>query len=193
MLHRIPVVNTPTPDADGETMARLAAGDDSALNELMQAWAPRVRAYFARLTSEETTADDLTEETFVRLYHSRGRFESSTRAGAFSTWLFGIAANVGREHFRWKKRHPTTPLESTADPVEHASPETLLEAEEIATAVRTAITQLPEELREAVLLSEYEEMTHAEIAMTTGCTPKAVERRLSRAREILRRALSGWL
>jgi RNA polymerase sigma-70 factor (ECF subfamily) len=77
--------------------------------------------------------------------------------------------------------------------MEPDSPESQAESRERAEAVRHAIAQLPEDFREAVLLSEYEEMTHAQIAEVSGCTPKAVERRLSRAREMLRNSLSRWL
>jgi RNA polymerase sigma factor (sigma-70 family) len=174
-------------------MERLAAGEDSVLGDLMQRWAPRVQAYFLRLTGSETVAQDLAEETFVRLYQTRARFQPGTPPHAFSTWLFGIAANLGREHLRWKKRHPTSPLEEEPDALEPDSPESLAESRETVEAVRFAISQLPEDLREAVLLSEYEEMSHAEIASVVGCTPKAVERRLSRARERLRQTLSRWL
>lgn len=174
-------------------MRELAAGEDSSLGALMHRWAPRVRAYFLRLTGSETVAEDLAEETFVRLYQTRARFQPDTQPHAFSTWLFGIAANLGREHLRWKKRHPTSPLEAEPDPVESTSPETLAKSRETVEAVRQAIAQLPEDLREAVLLSEYEEMSHAEIAAALDCTPKAVERRLSRARALLRQALRRWL
>ena len=184
----------PSPqEPDTELLLRLAAGEDPVLGELMQRWAPRVRSYLMRLTGNESVAEDLTEETFVRLYQTRHRFRPAPHAGAFSTWLFGIAANLGREHLRWKQRHPTSPLDSEPEPMEPDSPESQAESRERAEAVRHAIAQLPEDFREAVLLSEYEEMTHAQIAEVSGCTPKAVERRLSRAREMLRNALSRWL
>ena len=60
-------------------------------------------------------------------------------------------------------------------------------------AVRSAIASLPPDLREALILSEYEQLSHAEIASIAGCSVKAVERRLSHAREILRRELARYL
>ena len=67
-----------------------------------------------------------------------------------------------------------------------------LEAERAA-AVRDAVAALPAELREALVFFEYEELAQAEIAATLGCTVKAVESRIARAREKLRRALRAWL
>lgn len=174
-------------------MRRLAVGEESALGDLMRRWGPRVRAYFLRMTGSETAAEDLAEEVFVRLYHGRTRYSPGSSPHAFSSWLFGIAANLARDHLRWKKRHPTTPLEGEPDPVDPDSPGSLAESRETVEAVRRAIAQLPDELRETVILCEYEDMAHAEIAAALGCTPKAVERRLSKARELLRRALRRWL
>lgn len=174
-------------------MLRLAAGEDAVLGGFMRRWAPRLRGYFERLTGSATAAEDLTEETFVRLYQTRHRFRPESRENAFSTWLFGIAANLGREHLRWKRRHPTSSIEGEPEPVEPRSPGDDAQDRERREAVRDAIGRLPQEMRELVLLSEYEEMSHAQVAAVLGCSSKAVERRLSRARDHLRAALAPWL
>ena len=175
---------------DREAMERLAAGDDLALNGIMDRWKTRLASYLLRFTGNEAVALDLAEETFVRLYQTRSRFRAGS---AFPTWLFGIAANLARNHLRWKGRHPTLSLEvaesvtSEGDPVQDA------ESREREEAVRTAIASLPPDLREALILSEYEGLPQAEIAAVAGCSVKAVERRLSRAREILRKELTRYL
>ena len=186
-------VSDSPPDADDDALLRLARGQHSALTELMSRWAPRVKGYFLRLTGQDAVAEDLAEETFVRLYESSRRYRPSGHARAFSTWLFGIAANLGREHLRWRKRHPTSPLEEAGEPMEERSPGDAARARETIDAVRAAIAALPDDLREVLILSEYEELSHVEIAEAVHCSPKAVERRLSRARGLLRRALAGWL
>ncbi len=186
-------MNPPTPDPDTELLLRLAAGEEAALEQIMKLWGERVRGYLVRLTGNQTVAEDLTEETFVRLYQTRHRFQPAKHSGTFSTWLFGIAANLGREHLRWKNRHPTSPLEEAPEPLGQDSPNGQAESREKANAVREAIARLPDDLREVILLSEYEEMSHAQIAAMSGCTPKAVERRLCRARELLRKALGRWI
>ena len=81
--------------------------------------------------------------------------------------------------------------------IEETSPEPgarrVLERAETATAVREAIAALPADLREAIVLFEYEQLSHAEIAEVVGATPKAVETRIYRAREKLRAALKNWV
>ena len=88
-------------------MRRLADGDDLALNELMSRWREPVAAFLLRMVGDHATAMDLTQESFVRLYTSRHRYKP---VAAFSTYLFHIAANLARNHARWKGRHPTVPL-----------------------------------------------------------------------------------
>jgi RNA polymerase sigma-70 factor (ECF subfamily) len=177
-------------DQDRGAMERLAAGEDLALNEIMDRWKSRLTAYLYRFTGNESVALDLTEETFVQLYHGRARFR---RGANFSSWLFGIAANLGRNHHRWNVRHPALSLEYADAVASDGDPGQSAELHEREIAVRTAIAALPPDLREALILSEYEILSHAAIASIAGCSVKAVERRLSHAREILRKKLSRYL
>lgn len=174
-------------------MRRLADGDDLALNGIMDRWRQRVTAYLFRMTGSESMASDLAQETFVRLYQTRGKFRPRDTARPFSTWLFGIAANLGRNYLRWKGRHPTTPLEDAGEAATEGSPDSDAETREREEAVRRAIATLPGDLRETLLLSEYEDLPHAAVAVIADCSVKAVERRLSRARELLRKELARYL
>lgn len=182
-----------TPDADSVLMQRLPGGDDLALNELMSRWQVKVAAFLLRMVGDRATAMDLTQETFVRLYTSRSSYKP---IAAFSTYLFHIAANLARSHARWRKRHPTVPMEDEAgnyvhEPVDRQlAPDEAVALNEKTAQVNLAITSLPEEQREALLLFTVEEMSQAEIAKTLGCTTKAVEVRIYRARQALREALA---
>jgi RNA polymerase sigma-70 factor (ECF subfamily) len=176
-----------------EAMRQLASGNDTSLNTLMDEWSPRVTAMLYRMTGNPAVAADLAQETFVRLYQTCPRFRPGNAARPFSTWLFGIAANLAKNHLRWKGRHPEAPLESAADPSDPDNPASSAESAERAVAVRAAIATLPIDQREALILSEYEGLSHAEIALVVGCSVKAVERRLSHAREILKRELARYL
>lgn len=174
-------------DGDVSCMLRLQGGDDGALNELMSRWSQPLANFLFRYTSHEATAIDLAQETFVRVYENRLRF----RGGRFSSWLFSIAVNLARNNARWRKRHPAVSLDAGAEsgheiPDTAADPSSGMERSEDAAAVRDAIRSLPEDLRMVVLLFEYEEQSYAEIAAALGCTPKAVETRLYRARQLLR-------
>lgn len=180
-------------DADSEAMRRLASGDDRALTGIMERWKKRLVAYLLRFTGSEAAAVDLAQETFVRLYQARARYRSNGSARCFSTWLFGIAANLGRNHLRWQGRHPTLPLEEAVEPVSSDDPALCAEAQERSRAVQLAIAGLAPDLREALILSEYEGLSHAEIGVIAECSVKAVERRLAHAREQLRRELSRYL
>lgn len=185
----------PDPESDTldrEAMERLAGGEDAALNGIMERWKNRLVAYLYRFTGNEAAALDLAQETFVRLYQGRLKFREGS---SFPGWLFGIAANLARNHLRWRKRHPTLPMEEASEgpSVSEGDPSLSAEASEREKAVQQAVSALPSDLREALVLAEYEHLSHAEIATIAGCSAKAVERRISRAREILRKELSRYL
>jgi len=190
----------PTDARDRADMERLIAGQDAALNDLMERHAMPVFHFLCRMVGNEDDANDLAQETFVRIFKSRGNFRTNEK---FSAWLFTIAANLARNHFRWRSRHPAISLETeTGDseqtlggslPANNPAPNEQALATERAAAVRVAIGKLPEDLREAIVLCEWEELSVAEAATILETTPKAVESRLYRARQILRERLKAWL
>ena len=196
-----PEASAPQADArDRADMERLIAGQDTALNDLMERHATPVFHFLCRMVSNEDDANDLAQETFVRVFKSRGSFRTSEK---FSTWLFTISANLARNHFRWRSRHPNISLETENSETEKTLGSTLPSgapapneqalAAERAAAVRAAVEKLPEDMREAIVLCEWEELSMAEAATILATTPKAVESRLYRARQILRERLTGWL
>ena len=176
---------------DAELMSRLVAGDDLALNELMARWRDRVASFLFRMTSHSGTAADLTQETFVNLHQARHRYRPD---GKFSAWLFTIAANVSRHHARWKSRHPTVSLDQKfddglllaelIDPGQ--TPEEAAATSECLSAVHQAFQSLPADLREAMSLFIYEDMSYVMVATVTGCSAKAAEMRIYRARQSLK-------
>lgn len=181
-------------------MQQLRDGDDLALNGLMQRWQKPLVAFILRYVGNMEDALDLAQETFVRVYESRARYRPSAK---FSTWLFTIASNLCRNQARWHARHPAVSLQTPASPQGDDTFEQLLpatdpspadnaERDDLACAVREHIQALPHDLKTAVLLFEYQELSHEEIAAVTGCTAKAVETRLYRARKLLRESLARW-
>lgn len=185
---------------DCADMGRLAAGDDAALNDLMERHATPVFHFLCRILGNEDDANDLAQETFVRVFRARDSFRTNEK---FSTWLYTIAANLARNHFRWRSRHPNVSLEAETGekeqtlgatiPAENPAPDEQALAAERAATVRTAVNKLSEDLREAIVLCEWEQCSAAEAAAILGTTPKAVESRLYRARQILRDRLKSWL
>lgn len=191
----------PSPEAlDRADMERLAAGHDAALNDLMDRHAAPVFHFLCRMVGNDEDANDLAQETFVRVFRARENFRSNEK---FSTWLYAIAANLGRNHFRWRSRHPNVSLETPTEepdqtlanvlPSHDPLPSDHTVAAERAANVRSAVNQLPEDLREAIVLCEWEDRSLAEAAAILETTPKAIESRLYRARKLLREELQKWL
>lgn len=174
-------------------MAEVARGDPDALATLVGLWQRPLLGFVFRYVQNEADARDLVQETFVRIYEKRGAFRQGT---AFSGWLFTIAANLCRNHVRWRTRHPSQDLTS-ASAAEYAcarpAPDGALVASERVAAVRAAIAELPHDLKVTLLLHEYEGLSYAEIAEVVGCSVKGVEARLARARLRLREALGKFL
>jgi RNA polymerase sigma-70 factor (ECF subfamily) len=187
-------------ERDRADMASLAAGGDAALNDLMERHAAKLFNYLVRSLQNEEDAADLGQETFVRIFQNRSKFDPRIK---FSTWLYAIATNLVKDRYRYRSRHAQVSLdadnettgadfrESVAEP--KPTPSESLQATERAEAVRRAIGELPDDLRAPLILSEYEELSHAEIGMILDCTPKAVETRLYRARNQLRETLRSLL
>jgi len=176
-------------EQDRAGMARLVSGQDAALNELMERHGRKLMNYLIRCLQDEGRAADLAQETFVRVYQHRNKFDARQK---FSTWLYTIASNLVRDHFRWKSHHPEIAQEqdNAMEMATELSPTEKVQADERADAVRCAVAQLPEELRTPLILAEYEERSQAEIGEILGCTAKAVETRIYRARQQLRAKLS---
>lgn len=185
---------------DRADMERLAAGHDAALNDLMERHATAVFQFLCRMLGSKDDANDLAQETFARVFRARASFRANQK---FTAWLYTIAANLARNHFRWRARHPTVSLEAESAVAEQSlanilSSDTPTPSEqaltvERVTGVRVAVSRLPDDLREAIVLCEFEERSVAEAAMILETTPKAIESRLYRARQILRERLKKWL
>lgn len=191
---------TNTDALDRMDMERLAAGHDAALNDLMARHARAVFGYLYRMLGNEDDANDLAQETFVRVYQHRDSFKTDAK---FSSWLYTIAGNLARNHYRWNARHPNVSLDAENPgtdqslgnvlPSSTAAPNEAAVAAERACAVRRAVQELPEDLKEAIILCEWEDLPVAQAATILKTTPKAVESRLYRARGLLRTVLKKWL
>ncbi|HVR35252.1 MAG TPA: RNA polymerase sigma factor [Methylomirabilota bacterium] len=185
---------------DQHDMARLVAGEDGALNDLMDRHGQPLFHYLIRVLRNDTDAAEVAQETFVRVYLHRDRFDVRRK---FSTWMHTIATNLARDRQRYQARRPTVSINEPATDGQRVLAETLpaagpdpvesLDAEERASLVRVAVEALPDELREPLLLSEYEDLSHAEIGIVLNCSAKAVEMRLYRARQQLRLSLAALL
>jgi RNA polymerase sigma-70 factor, ECF subfamily len=185
---------------DQRDMGRLADGQEAALTELMARHAQKLFHYLMRCLQNEEDAADLAQETFVKVYQNRTRFD---RRQKFSTWLYTIATNLVKDRYRWRSRHPQVSLDADTPDLHKSLRETLpqgglsprdqAQARERVDAVRRAVAALPEELRQPLILAEYEDRSHVEIGLILGCSAKAVESRIYRARQQLRQKLADLL
>jgi RNA polymerase sigma-70 factor (ECF subfamily) len=194
-------MNAPNCDEqDAQDMARLAGGHDAALNDLMERHAEKLFHYLVRSLQDEADAADAAQETFVKVYQNRVKFDPQQK---FSTWLYAIASNLVRDRYRWRSRHQQVSLDADNEQTESSLKDTLqasgplpdqtVQAEERADEVRNAVAALPEDLKQPLILALYQDLPQAEIATILKCSVKAVETRIYRARQQLRTALAGLM
>ena len=195
---------THDPAIDRASLVALSQGDSAALNRLIARWQRPLIAFAYRYVQNSADAHDLVATVFVRLYQQRTRLRSDTNVSA---WLFTALTNLCHNHYRWKRRHPTVPL----DPIQERDdadrrmapivelmsdapgPDTSLAHDELLAAVRGAVGELPHDLKVAMLLHHYENLSYREIAEITHCSERGVETRLYRARQRLRDALGEFI
>ena len=191
---------SPGDEQDARDMARLVDGHEAALNNLMERHAEKLFHYLLRSLQDDDDAADLAQETFVKVFQNRTKFDPDQK---FTTWLYAIASNLVRDRYRWRSRHPQVSLDADNEQTETSlkdnlsasepAPDERMQSEERAATVRKAVAALPEELRQPLILAIYQEMSQAEIAEILKCSIKAVETRLSRARQQLRVGLNDLL
>jgi RNA polymerase sigma-70 factor (ECF subfamily) len=168
--------------SDSALMGALKQDDTRALTSLIDRWEPRLLHFVYRYVQNQSVARDLVQETFVRVYQARKRYDEKR---AFSTWMFGIAANLCRNHYRWLSRHAEADLDSAPEPVDNSTPADQFRASEQSREIARLIQQLPHGLRVALLLYYYDDLSYEEIAGVVGCSVRGVESRLYRARKFL--------
>lgn len=194
------MTSIPTDELDRADMVRLASGQAAALNDLMTRHQLRLFQYLVRSLESEAEAEDMAQETFVRVYQNCARFDPQQ---SFTTWLYTIASNLVRNRYRWRARHPQISLDTKNEatgtsfgdtfPDSRPQPNETMFLKEQGEVVRQAIAALPELLRTPLVLFEYENRSYAEIGEILGCTVKAAETRVSRARQQLKSSLGRFL
>lgn len=171
--------------SDAELMARVARDDMAALGMLAERHRARVLSLSYRLLGDWHKAEDVSQETFLRLRQAARGYEPQAK---FTTWLYRIVHNLSMDQQRRAARAPSS-LESVetevVDPVEGNS----VEKAELSQLVQQAIGQLPDRQRRVLILHRYEGLSHVEIGEVTGWSKSAVESLLVRAYENLRKNL----
>ncbi len=176
---------------DDELMARGAAGDEDAFRILVERWQGRVLGFLIRSLGSEAEAEDVAQETFIRVCRAAKSYRAE---GRFASWLFRIAGNQVRSRVRRRKIVQFISF----DPTEHDVPsapraEEDVRRRELREALRVALNRLPKRQKEAFVLRYDAQMSHAEIAGELDATVSAVETLLHRAKIALRKRLGDWL
>jgi len=175
--------------SDEALMLALKGGDQAAFEELYRRYRNRLYAFLIRYTGDPSSAQDLFQETFLRVFRDRARYEPRA---AFATWLFTIARNlfldsVKRAGTPGTFMEPETATLSIPDPT--PGPLETLAQEEGEAVLRRAVASLAEEDRAILLLSRFEGMRYAQIGQILGISEGAVKVRAHRALLTLRRML----
>lgn len=188
-------------DTDVAAMKRLAAGDSSALEGLIERHKKVVLNIVYRYIGDRSAAEDIAQEAFVRVYQARKRYKPTAK---FSTWLYRIVSNLCLSALRKEQLRKAHSLDSSLETQEGElrtdrssddvdPPGSRLEKEELARVVRSAVESLPEGQRMAVILNRYGGLGYQEVARSMNLSPMAVKSLLNRARNSLREMLSHYL
>jgi RNA polymerase sigma factor (sigma-70 family) len=166
------------PDIETALMLRVATGDADAMALLFRHAYADVRTLCVRMTLDDDAADDLAQETFLRVLRYAKGFRGEAR---FSTWVFRIARNVCNRHLKHVSRSRNRAL-MKVEP-ESADPPRDRERVEL---LRHALTQLPHQDREVVVLSRLRDLSYRELAGVLECTEATARVRVHRALRRLR-------
>ena len=175
-------------DTDQQLVQRAQRGDLRAFDLLVLKYQGRIAALVSRYVSDAGEVEDVTQEAFIKAYRALGKFRGDS---AFYTWLYRIAANAAKNHLVAKGRRPGA--HATIEDAEgfdeggmlseSASPEALAMGGELAEVVESALKALPDELKAALMLREFDGLSYDDIADVLGCPVGTVRSRIFRARE----------
>lgn len=175
---------------DEEVMGMFQKGDTPAFSLLVRKYKDDLTNFVIRFVGEEDEAEDIVQETFVRVFRKKHQFLPGAK---FSTWLYTIAANLARTRLRRLSLRRFIRLGNDAEegpvfdlPDENARTDRAAEESLREERIQRALDALPVRLKEVVVLRDIQELTYEEIAAITGSAMGSVKSRISRARSRLR-------
>jgi RNA polymerase sigma-70 factor (ECF subfamily) len=184
---------------DEDLVLRVQQGDKSAFDLLVIKYQHKIVQLVNRYIKDPSEAQDVAQEAFIKAYRALGNFRGDS---AFYTWLYRIAINTAKNYLVSRSRRSSDYQVDVqdAEAVENApqlqgmeTPERLLLNQEIVDTIKTAIDKLPEEMRIAIMLREFEGMSYEEIAQAMDCPVGTVRSRIFRAREAIDNKLNPLL
>ncbi|WP_419660409.1 RpoE1: RNA polymerase sigma-E factor (sigma24) [Desulfosarcina variabilis str. Montpellier] len=170
--------------SDADLVADVAQGDERAFAELLHRHQNAVYAFACRMLQDPQEAEDVTQETFLRLYQTSRRYRPTASLRAY---LLRITKNICIDHFR--KKRPEL-MDDLPDPATPQTPQDLLEGAVTTKYLEKAIDRLPVNQRTALLLRHTEQLSYSRIAEVMDVSIGAVESLLVRARRTLKQRLA---
>lgn len=176
---------------DQALVERVQRGDKSAYDLLVLKYQHKIGHLISRYVHDSHEAQDVAQEAFIKAYRGLAKFRGDS---AFYTWLYRISINTAKNHLVTKGRKISDTGIDAADAEqyegggalrEYATPERELVSDQIIKVVRQSIAELPEDLRTAITLREFEGLSYDEIALAMDCPIGTVRSRIFRAREAI--------
>lgn len=177
--------------ADHQLVLRVQKGDKRAFDLLVLKYQYKLQAIVGRFIRDADEVADVTQEAFIKAYKALPKFRGESQ---FYTWLYRIAINTAKNHLVSKSRRPANTDIDIEDAeqfanndklIDEASPESSLMTDELSAIIKNSLRALPEDLRTALTLREFEGMSYEDIAAVMDCPVGTVRSRIFRAREFL--------
>lgn len=179
----------PADDSDAQLVVRVQQGDRRAFDVLFLKYRHRIYSLASRFVRDPDEVQDVVQEAFIRAYRALGSFRGES---AFYTWLYRIAINTAKNYLVSRSRRPPG-ADIDIEDAEHVDggwalrdiddPESQLMTEQLRQAIEEAMRRLPEDLRVALTLREFDGLSYEEIAEAMQCPVGTVRSRIFRARE----------
>ena len=182
-------------DIDAELVQRVQRGDKKAFDVLVSRYQYKITQLVSRYIKDPHEALDVAQESFIKAYRALPSFRGES---AFYTWLYRITINTAKNHIATRARRPSDgeidveeaeQFESGSRLRNQETPEGLLMTEELANVIQKALNDLPDELRTAITLREFDGLSYDEIAEVMSCPVGTVRSRIFRAREAIEKRL----
>ena len=185
-------------EIDLDLVKRVQQGDKQAFNLLVVKYQHKIIGLISRFVRDPMEREDIAQEAFLKAYRALPNFRGDS---AFYTWLYRIAVNTAKNHLVSVRRRPPAQdidvdeaaFSAQSDRMaDFNTPEASAMNDELASAIKQAITDLPESLKEAIILREIEGMSYEEIAQIMDCPIGTVRSRIFRARETIEETIKTY-
>ncbi|CAM5200079.1 RNA polymerase sigma factor RpoE [Oligella ureolytica] len=187
-------------EIDAALVKRAQAGEKRAFELLVTKYQRRILRLLGRILHNQSDVEDIAQETFLKAYRALPKFRNES---AFYTWLYRIAVNTARNHISSKHNQVfvSDQIESRDGETfslldnltDGETPETHMHNRELIEALQAALDELPEQLRQAIVLRELEGLSYEEISTAMDCPVGTVRSRIFRAREAISERLKPLL